>query len=886
MKITIRLLLLAALIALPQLTFAQSVGGTFQGHISSESGDLLSGATVTVKEINTGFTRSVKSDADGFYRITELRVGKYEMTVELQGFSTQVRSGLNMAIGQQLDVNFTLKISSVEEVVTVSEEAPIVERNKTAIGTTVTNKLIDDLPLTDRNFTDLALLSPGVTPGSTEGSASKLAGTGSTNASNTMYIDGVSNDQDTLGDFRGEFSPDAIGEFEVQSSQYAAEYGQATGAIINVLTRSGTNTLHARLSSYYRADGLAADNPFATEKTPFNQTIFSGYLSGPIVKDKTFFFASYEQTWRNDNAVIAIDPGLLAALGLSTDTTVPLPTREPRVLFRLDNNLNPNQTLNVKYQYDRKHRENVGVGDIGSGLIATSEMGYTDIITNQAAVVNHTWLSSGEKMNEARFQFARDDDNAREVNCPACAFIQRPTIWSGKYPNFPEQFTEDRYQFVDSYSFALPNKGGDHYFKAGFDYSHINVDVFAPQYADGNFVFVTDQPYNAADPSTHPQLYVQGTGDPNHKIVNNIYAFYFQDQWNLNRYFTLNLGLRYDYEDHIAVKNDKNNFGPRIHFSYDPFKDGKTAIRGGYGRYYDQVFLNVPLVDAVYSVLHLDLIYLPGYPDPSTGGTAIPYPPQIAITDPNGVTPNKDVFSFGFQRELQKDLAFSADVVFAKGHNQLILLDANYPVNGVRPDPNYSNIFDISTVGRSNYKSLQVAVLKRFSSKYSLNIAYTLASSKANTFGSQSSPTDQNNIDADYGPTADDFRHNLTAAFLFDGPWGMKFGIRNTWLSAPPYNITTGNDDNNDLVYNDRPPGVGMNSARGSALWTFNVRAGKTFTIQKSQIEAFIEAFNLFNRTNPTNYVGNLRSSQFGEPTGVYSGFDPRQVQLGVRVDF
>src|SRR5215831_15014437 len=127
MKIGIRLLLLAALLFVPQFVFSQSVGGTFQGHVTSDSGDVLSGATVTAKEINTGLTRSVKTDADGLYRITEVRVGKYEITVELQGFSTQVRSGLNVAIGQRVDLDFTLKISNVEEVVTVSEEAPIIE---------------------------------------------------------------------------------------------------------------------------------------------------------------------------------------------------------------------------------------------------------------------------------------------------------------------------------------------------------------------------------------------------------------------------------------------------------------------------------------------------------------------------------------------------------------------------------------------------------------------------------------------------------------------------------------------------------------------------------------------------------------------------------------
>ncbi len=887
MKTLIPVLVICLAFISPTL-FAQTTGGSVQGLITDESGAPVPGATISAVQTARGTTRTATSDSSGFYRINELPVGPYEFTVTLSGFSTQVRSGINILVGQEASLNFTLKISPVEETITVVEEVPVIEPTKTAIGATITNQQIDDLPLRDRNFVNLSKLSPGMTTSSTE--ATDISGAGSSGSSNTVLIDGVSNDQDALGDFRGDFSPDAISQFQVQSSSYQAEYGQASGAVINVITRSGTNDFHGRVGLFYRADSLSASNPFVAEEVPFDQTILSTFVSGPIVEDRLFFFGSFEYTMRDDTAVISIDPDVLAGLGLSTDRTFDKPLRQPRVLFKLDYRPSDNQTITARYRLDRPEIENNLVGeDAGGGVVITDEAGVTSTETNQDFGVSHNWIVSENKLNEFRFQYARQNNDFTDVNCPDCPMIIRPSLLSGKVANFPQTLVEDRWQFVNAFSFEALDHGGDHFLKAGIDFSHINLDAFVPQTFDGLFLFTTDAPFDANDPATYPFLYQQGGGNPNISMSNNIVGLYFQDQWRVSPYFSLNLGVRWDYEDHAMVADDKNNFGPRLHFSWDATKNATTIIRGGYGRYYDQIFLNAPLLSSIFEPGRFtnQFILFPGFPDPFTGGQQLPPPPpNLSQLDEDSNTPSKDVLSFGLQQELNKDTGLSVDGVFAWSDNLLLLRDANAPINGVRPDPTVQLIFSPEAKGHSEYKALQVGLQRRFSDRYAINVAYTLSDNKDNTAGHRSFVSDSYDLETDFGPSDNDILHTLNAAALMEGPWGIKFGLGTSASSGPHYNIVTGIDDNQDGEFNERPPGEERNSGEGDALWTVDARASKVFNFGRAQTEFIIEAFNLFNRRNEAGFNGNQQSPQFGQPTLVPTGFEPRQIQLAVRVDF
>jgi len=886
--------LAAAAVLLAAGLSAQNVGGTIFGRIADESGGGLPGVTVTARNVDTGLTRTVVSDAQALYRLVSLPVGSYELTFALSGFATEVRTGIRVLVGQQAEINPSLKVAKVAETVSVSADVPIVETTKSTIGANITTRQIDELPLPERSFESLAFLAPGITQSVTE--ATNISAAGSNGAANTMLIDGVSNDLDAVNDFRGDFSPDAIGEYQVMSSQYSAEYGQASGAIINVVTRSGTNDWHARAAFYYRADSLAAGDPFAQtdpntgekQKTSFDQEILSLSGGGPIVKDKAFFFGSFEQTWRNATAVVGVDPNLLEALGLGSETQFPQDVREPRVVARLDWHLTNSQTLMGRFRLDNPKTTNNLVGQLaGAGQVVTEEAGFTQDTKNYDGVLNHTWVINPDALNDARVQLARQDDDLNP-NCPGCAFISRPTLLSGKLPNQPQTLREDRFQVLDSVSLNL--FGGDHFVKAGFDYSHVKVDAFVPQNFDGVFVFTTDQPFNAADQSTYPFLWQGGSGDPNIALRNNIVALYVQDQWRAASNLTFNLGLRWDYEDQIYTKHDWQNFGPRIHFAWDPTKDGKTSVRGGFGIYYDQVLLNAPLLATIFEPgrFNFQTILFPGYPDPlsNSGGVPVPLPPNISILDRDNTTPYKNVGSLGVQREITSDMAFSLDFVYAISYHLLLLRDANAPIQGVYPDPTIGVAYEPQTRGRGKYEAMQLGFIKRFGDNLGAQVAYTLAKNKDNTDGSQYTPSDNHNIESDYGPSSNDIRHTLNAAVDWRGPWGIVLGTSGSLLSGAPYNIITGNDDNGDTYISDRPAGVERNSARGRTLWTVNLRLAKAIAIGPTNLNLIVEAFNLFNHTNPTGYIGNMQSPLFGQPTASATGaFGPRQIQFGIRWD-
>ncbi len=885
---------MAALLLLPVAGRAQTIGGSVTGRVLAEAGQPLSGASVAARNLGTAVTRTAITDASGTYRLPELTAGNYEFTVGLQGFATEVRSGVKISIGQRAILDFSLKVSAVEETVTVMGEVPLVETTKSSIGASISRQQIDQLPLPERDFESLALLAPGISPSVTDGSS--ISGAGSSGASNTFLTDGVSNDQDALGGNRGDYSPDAIAEYEVLSSSYSAQYGQASGAIINVITRSGGNDFHGRASAYYRADGLTASDPFAGAETPFDQWIASAFLSGPFVKDKAFFFASFEETWRNGTAVVGVDPAKLEALGLGSETTFPNDLTEPRAVFKLDYHPNNSQMLTFRFRLDDPKETNTNVGETVLGRVLTGETGATLKTDNTDYALIHSWVISSETLNEARFQYSSQANDITQVNCPGCAFIIRPTLISGKLPNLPQSFTEDRYQFLDSLSFST----GNHFFKAGADYSHVNIDAFVPQNFDGEFIFFTDDPYNAADPLTYPALFVGATGNPIIKISNNIIALFLQDEWRISPYLTLNLGLRWDYEDQAYVEHDWQNFGPRIHFAWDPTKDGKTSVRGGFGIYYDQVFLNVPLLASIYEPGRFETQYViaPGYPDPLVRPPGLPppfeLPPNVSIVDPNATTPYKNLGSLGIQRALGTNMAVSLDLVYARGYHLLNIRDANAAHVGCepvglcpRPDPTVGAALEPQTEGKSEYAALQVGFQKRFSDCLSAQLAYNLASNRTDTDGSQAFPSDNYDKSADWGPSLNDIRHTLNAGVNWTGPWGILLGASGTFLSGAPYNITTGTDDNADGNLTERPPGVGHNSGRGASTWTVNAQLAKVIPIGSARIQVLVEVFNLFDHTNPAGYFG-VVGPELGQPTRSADslGLGPRSVQFGLRIDF
>lgn len=885
--------------------FAQTTGATLQGTITDDQGGVLPGASLTVTNADTGWTREVVSDARGWYRVAALPPGPYEVKISMPGFVAYVRQGLVLSIGQEATVNHSLKIATVAETITVTGQSPLVETTSNTLSKTISRTELDTLPLNGRNFSNLAAMSPGVAM--VGNSNNNVLAAGQTNRSNSFLIDGTSNDDTTVATSRGGFSLEAVREFAVMANQFNAEYGMASGAIVSVVTRSGTNDLQGRLFLFHRDDSFDAQDPFSkaqgSGQSPFSQQRYGGFLGGPLVRDRFHYFGAFEGLRERSTQVI-------------TSSLVPADQREEaatsdgdQYFLKTDYRFNSAHAATLRYRADDRISTGQGIGGLN-----TRERGSNTSGLDQDVVGSATSVLTNRALNEVRVQWARrssftDTEGYATDGMPQ---INRPSGNFGKAQNNPQGRNEQRLQVVENFSYST----GSHDFKVGADISIIRADSFFPRNRDGNFTFTTDAPFNPADLSTYPTQYVVATLDPTVDLPNDLYSFFAQDQWRLRNNLTLNLGLRYDRETGFSkitdVPDDSNNLQPRFGMVWDPFSDGRTAIRGGYGHYVDQSFLNIQLNVASAKGAVETVIVNPGYPDPFSRGTTQSAAPSITVITPKPRTPETRTASVGVKRELSPGLAVSVDGVYARGYYQYAWLDLNYPdpVTGLRPDPTMGRITQYADYGNSWHSALLVGVEGRRGSRLNWNGSYTWSKSLRDVEGFQFTAQDMNNLDADKGLASNHRAHQFIGNVTVALPWGLQVGAIAQARSGNPWNVTTGTDNNRDTFTNplaDRPdlavPGgdpydrntyfsnftgrsgnLPRNANIGPAYFKLDARVSKFVDVKSMRFEAFAEAFNLTNQVNFASPQGNLRSASFGKPSQIVGNM--RQVELGFRLNF
>lgn len=884
--------------------FAQSTGATLQGGVTDEQGGALPGATVTITNIETGQVRTAATDAQGWYRAPALPPGRYELRAELPGFVRQVRAGLTLTVGQEATINMALAIATLAETVTVTADTPLVETTKSSIGTTVTRGQLDSLPLAGRNFNSLANLAPGITGVGSNG----VTTGGQINRNNTFLIDGTSNDENGVAGQRGGLSLEAVREFVVMANQFAAEFGQASGAIVSVVTRSGTNQLQGRGFLFHRDDSFDAQDPFSkaqgSGKAPFGEQRLGAFLGGPIVRDRLHYFGSYEGLRRDETTVITVPQVPVS------EREYPKTTRGHQSFVRADYQLPKNQVLSLRYRGD----VTTGVGDNIGGL-NTFERGFDTSNRFHDYVASHTAVLSSRALNEFRFLRGYlyrwwDTQRYSPDGTPA---INRPSGNFGKASNMPQGWDEVKLQFVNNFSYTV----GSHDLKLGADIQLIDVDVWFLGNKDGTFQFRTDAPFNPNDPSTYPFQYTRTLGDPNDPRNNRIYGFFVQDTWRFSQNLTFNAGVRYDTENafteakFIDTPDDRNNFAPRLGFAWDPFKDGRTAVRGGYGHYYDQSFNNITGNITLAARSTQITVLNPGYPDPFSRGSVVPTQPSTTVAAPIIQTPSTRTASLGIKREIVGGFAVSVDGVYSRGYDLFNAVDINYPdaVTGVRPNPNFLRIIQYETTGHSWHKALLLGIERRSGRGPSFGASYTLSDSVRDVedFGFQAA--DQHNRAAEKALANNHRRHQVVANVTWALPFGFQLGTLVQARSGLPWTITTGSDNNSDTNVNDRPDlanpngdptdrssydgnftgragNLGRNTAIGPAYFTVDARVSKIVQFGRRRLEAFVEAFNATNYANFGLPNGNLRAAQFGRPTALASNATPRQVELGIRFDF
>ena len=782
-----RLLVVGAILALPAAGSAQEA--TLSGTVTDSTGAVLPGVTVTAVHDASGNTFEGITDDRGLYRIGA-RIGIYRVTAMLQGFATVTRSGLELLVGQQVVVNLQLSPSAVQESVTVTGEAPLVDFASSSLGGNVDPRQTQELPVNGRDWLALTALAPGMRANAVE--QGPTTGDRQTNREYQLNLDGQEVSVSQAGG-RGQprFSRDAIAEFQFLSSRFDATQGRSTGVQVNAISKSGTNTLAGSFSGYFRDDRFNAEDFISGTVLPYQNQQLSVTFGGPIVRDKLHFFANYEYEREPQTLTFATPyPRFNVEL---TGTR-----RLDMAGLRLDYQLSPN--MRVMSRGNIFHNTNPYEGGNAGGHPAATEQfmrksdeisaGFTQVLGNRA--VNEVKAGFNSFLYRTRSNAARADhpQAARGVvhGGPRISFTGFAILGND---STPQDNSSNNYSLRDDFTVSFTLRGR-HDVKVGGEYLYgvtgsnncatcmglidaqggpvpANIEDLIPVWND-----VTTWNLAALTPIT--RRYTFGAGLFRYAFDENNFASWVQDDWAVTDRLTLNLGLRYDLAMGVWANwvdlppwleagrpNDTNNIQPRLGFAYSV--NPRTVVRGGYGRYYGEIITNMvshtqrQTKVAIASVLpdgradfaanpfngpwpgYEELVQrfcsrsqVPGCVRQDTGGDNLAPPPEYATL------PYSHQVSIGLERQLANALAVEADYVFTGGREERYVQNnvnltfdpvtgVNYPFNDIsrRAFPDWGVVGMNVMGGRSNYHGLQTAFTKRMSQRWQASGTYTLS---------------------------------------------------------------------------------------------------------------------------------------------------------------
>ena len=731
----------------------QATGADLIGIVTDVSQGVLPAATVRAINQETGLIRTVESGADGRFAIRALPVGTYRVEAEAAGFDRLVVPDVLLTLGSSVSVTLTMTVAGVAYDLEVLARRSLRDPQQPGIGRVVERADLERLPVNVRNYLAFALTTPATAPDRTpQQGASRTSGlsfAGQRARANNIVVDGFDNNDETVGSVRAVFSQDAVQEFQVLAHGYSAEFGKASGGVVNIVTRSGTNTVRGTGFLFYRHQALSGRNYFdrdAPEEAPFAHHQFGGTTGGPLRRDRTFFFGSVERLSIDSSNVVAIDDatpvphpfqpgvtlgtpaGILRAAGFAFDTGhVPYAIRSTQWLGRLDHYFSPMQRVAVRINGATELNENV---EPFGGLTARSRAASLDNSDLMVGVSHHLVVGT-RLINEVRFLAARraQDVLALDPRCDGPCDQEDeggPTLEVGGVANVgrhrftPTPRDNVRYQIADTIS--LPR--GRHLLKAGVDLSIIRGQRQAlPLHFGGRYIFaalpaipgVLPAPVSsiAAVALGLPAAYVQGYGFSGSAYNSADLALFAEDVWQLRPTLALRYGLRYQrqfwpgalYETPgvpapYPFPSDTNNLAPRIGVTWSPGPDA-PVVRGGYGVYYDNIITATAGITRYISgredgvrtlVLTAPAAWTawaaPGRRLPEATAAALVGGSYSSVTipiDPGLETSYAHQAFAGVEHRIPRVGLVSAHVVYARGFNQLGSIDYNPVVPSLGP---------------------------------------------------------------------------------------------------------------------------------------------------------------------------------------------------------
>jgi len=616
----------------------QVVTAQLSGQVRDPAGAVVVGASVRAKQVATGLVRSAMTSEAGLYVLPNLPAGEYEIEVTAPGFRPH-RQMLTLSVGQAATLDVTLEVGGVLEAVTVMGQEIALDPSKTEISQVIEERRITDLPIVGRNFVDFVLLSPKVATGraSLGGGPQQEppVGVGVTGATRLSFggqfeyhtfiaVDGVDGTQSFTGLQRSAPSQEVAKEFRVVNSSYSAEFGRGFG-LVNIITRSGGNDWHGTGYVFFRNEALDARNPLQRpELERLRQTQYGGVVSGPIVRDRTFFVANYEGQQRDErplfSEVVLSNLGALNAIrrqfGLSEETLNVLTTNDYNAFFgKVDHQLSGQHTLTGRYNF--VDGESLNVMPVSRASLTPSAL-RNNTLRDQSLMVALTSVPTAQTANDLRFQYARRTFHYVPVryNEPALE-IPGLILMGHTYQDF-EFYKESRVQFLDNFTYVV----GAHSLKFGADVNHLRTTEFwdiwfparvifpslaaflgRPPFAAPTIAAIQWSPPELStrvDPTTRalPREWEEGSRA---SLTHHFLGFFAQDQWRVRPSLTLSLGLRWDA--HLVptdfVRRDLNNFQPRVGFSWSLGRTQSTVIRGGAGLFHDKFLAGSVIVPSL-----------------------------------------------------------------------------------------------------------------------------------------------------------------------------------------------------------------------------------------------------------------------------------------------
>jgi len=940
------IVLVMGIVALPIKGYAQEA--TLSGQVTDTTGAVLPGVVVRAIHEASGNTIEVVTDGRGGYRIPA-RIGVHRITAELAGFTTVTRTGLELVVGQQAVVNLQMSLSGVQETITVTGDAPLVDTTRSRPSGVVGTRQMEDLPVNGRNFLDLTVLAPG-----SQANAVSNMGVETRNQRGDyqLNVDGQQLTSQVLN-FRMNptFSRDAIAEFEFLANRFDATQGRSLAAVLNVITKSGTNTPAGTFSGYFRDSRFNAPDHIQKRVLPYSNQQISVTVGGPIVRNKAHFFGSYEYEREPQTLTFSSRwPSFNISQGFKRE--------ELKALGRLDYELSQQTHLSVRYS----KADSLPFME-GGGALRHPSSTNTRKQDSTSIVATLTQILGGRAVNEVKAGYSKSADHRNNLVNDPVTQSRFPTPIPGNRASWfsflggyqigtsassPGNFSGSNYSFRDQFTYTFQKGRGSHTVKTGGEFIYNNILVASCSICSGRFdaeggpipaniealfpVWNDPSTWNTTALTPIVKSFQWITGELRQGFVRPDYSAWFQDDWTITPRLTLNLGVRYDvshnqFANDVAVPpflpgdrpDDKNNVGPRLGFAFS--LSNRTVIRGGFGKYFATTSSNVGTQNLQAANVAEVYVLNDGRPDfianPFNG--PVPTRDQVialgqerSIIDTIGIPNFQEPHSYqtflGVERQVGTTAAFSADFVLyeARGEGgrgfftRNINLSynpatgANYPFTDKsrRPYPNWGPVVQEQFGFETSRRSLDLAFQKRMSHRWQASGTYTLGATK------------------DYEPPPDvgfllaaDFGGEKTYAVLdqrhravFNGIWEAGYGFELSGLyfygSGQRFATTYGGDlrqlgaaPTNRL----RPNGtiVPRNNFVGKPIHRVDVRLQRRFNLGRVRLDGMVEVFNLFDHANYGSYTTAESSASYGLPSrNTNVAYLPRTGQLGFRLAF